>query len=370
MKAFSRRCVFLTGAPENSTLDWSNAGCLLSGYDDPVRRFVEGGNKLPASFDSSMLSSKLAKWRALPLNDLKATVPFTAKSGNGGRTTSSKKTYGQLELVDEDFVDNSIALLETLDSSQIIPTLPAATETTDVDISFTTHSTDISFDTTNIDSTICPSQPQHTNSVTLSGLVTDLKHLPTSQTLTTLYPQTQTVNLIAGIVTVSPPQKIHSRKPHGKDRDLISLIIGDETRAGFKINFWLAGAPEISNKHGRDGADADVALRTTLLRLRAGDVLMLSNVALSSWNGSVYGQNLSRRFARNSTEIVVLPGGSTHLGMTAPLATKLRRVREWVSDFVGIIDRGKRDEASTGEGQGITTTKRKRQEELPPDTQD
>ena len=373
MKPASKRCIFLTGAPENSTLNWNNAGSLLSGYDDPVRRFVEGGKKLPVSFDASMLSFRHVKWRALPFNGPRATALSAANVDDATRATSRKDKDRQLELVDEDFLDHSIALLENLDSSQIIPTLPAVTDTTDIDISFTTHSTDISFGTTNVDSTAFLSQqPQIFNTITMTGPIIDLKHLPTAQRLTALYPQTQTVNLTAGIITVSPPQRSHSRKPRGKDRDLISLIVGDDTRAGFKINFWLSAA-EISHQREQDGVDPDVSLRSTLLGLRASDIVMLSNVALSSWNGSVYGQNLSRRFARNSTELVVLSDGqwdSAHMGANAPIVAKLRRVREWVSDFVGIKGRGERDEADNSGGRDRAATKRKREALLPPDTQD
>ena len=137
--------------------------------------------------------------------------------------------------------------------------------------------------------------------------------------------------------------------------DIIELTIGDETRAGFSISFWLI--PIESQRKPTDD------LREALKHLRSGDVVVVQNVALSCFRGCIYGQSLSRKFARNSTSIAVLDGGSAR-GGSASVVAKLSRVRQWTSDFVGVA---RRQVSPIRKG---PDRRRRKGDDLPPDTQD
>ncbi len=84
-------------------------------------------------------------------------------------------------------------------------------------------------------------------------------------------------------------------------------------------------------------------------------MVVVNNVALSAFKGCVYGQSLSRRFARNSTSISLI--GDVH-GAGA-LRLKLERVQEWTADFVGVATR-----------RPAKKEKERQVDALPPDTQD
>lgn len=156
--------------------------------------------------------------------------------------------------------------------------------------------------------------------------------------------------------------------------DILELIVGDESRAGFRITFWLHPPPPAVNDSTTEDIreDEDAPLRKSLLRLRPGNILLLTNVALSSWRGNVYGQNLGRRFARgNATGLSVLSdvespqvvSGGGRPSMT--VVEKWRRVRDWSAEFVG----GVRRVEEVG-GDGGAKGRGKERVMLPPDTQD
>lgn len=142
--------------------------------------------------------------------------------------------------------------------------------------------------------------------------------------------------------------------------EILDLLVGDETRAGFSVSFWLPPV-ESQNSHASK-YDGIADLRPVLQSLRAGDVVLVRNLALSVWRGAVYGQSLGRRWARNCTRVERVEDGVNRDGeraMPFGVGAKLGRVREWREGFVG------RRVAGIGGG------KRKRglEEELPPDSQ-
>lgn len=141
--------------------------------------------------------------------------------------------------------------------------------------------------------------------------------------------------------------------------EILDLLVGDETRAGFSVSFWLPPADSQGSRAAKSESDD---LRATLQSARAGDVVLLRNVALSVWRKAVYGQSLGRRWARNCTRIEKIEDGAVHKGNVLPFGFvgKLARVRGWRDEFVG--RRAARKVAKSG--------KRKFEDELPPDTQD
>ncbi|KAF2770543.1 hypothetical protein EJ03DRAFT_255735, partial [Teratosphaeria nubilosa] len=156
--------------------------------------------------------------------------------------------------------------------------------------------------------------------------IVDLKRIPSASHLTRIHPQTLTITVIAAVISVSSPRTVHLRRQPGREMDIIEVLLGDETRAGFSVSFWLAPA-ESQQKPADD-------LREHLLSLRAGDVVLVRNVALRDWKSCVYGQSLSWRFAKNSTSVVVVGAGD---GASLPRAIKgkAERVERWSWEFVG-----------------------------------
>lgn len=144
--------------------------------------------------------------------------------------------------------------------------------------------------------------------------------------------------------------------------EILDLVVGDETRAGFSISFWL---PPVESQNSHTSRHEAGELRAALQSLRSGDVVLVRNVALSVWQSAVYGQSLGRRWARNCTRVERVEDGNREAERALPfgVVAKLARVRDWSEGFIGrpgvarkTIGKGKR--------------KRIMEEELPPDSQD
>lgn len=156
-----------------------------------------------------------------------------------------------------------------------------------------------------------------------------------------MHPQTPTVDLIVGIITASQPRTVTIRRS-GREVELIELLVGDETRAGFGITFWLgqpaAADPRSRGKggRGRDGKGGE-GLREKVLSLRTGDVVAMRNVALRGFRGVVCGTSLALRRG-GGTVLVHIPvedGFEGQEGVPRVVSEKVGRVREWTARFVG-----------------------------------
>ena len=175
----------------------------------------------------------------------------------------------------------------------------------------------------------------------LLGPLRDLKDIPNAGYLRFIAPQTVTVNILVGILAIHPPRRVTTRQ-WKQERDIVELVVGDETKTDFRVTFWLL--PEGS---GMDAAamNGDDVLRTALAHLRPRDIILLRTVGLSSFQDRVYGQSLRRsvtkvdllyRWPVNTTDC----GGMYTSRMInaasdddLPLL-KARRVRQWVLDHI------------------------------------
>lgn len=357
-----KNVLFLAGAPAAESLGWGENG-LTTGFLHPVLRFMGEDRIVDTQVALTSASCPLAKWREIPLKRQKETTTTWA-------TRSPQEAAKFVSFKDDDeeehlnFLEHSLAVLQNLDSSQIGP--PDDTtieESTYITLgSFETSlSIDPSVQTSSASLTTFSSEDPEQQVVNFDGPVMDLKRIPNARQLRAIHPQTMTVNVLASVISVQPTRTVRLRKRNG-EMDIVEVLLGDETRAGFTTTFWLVplesqtARPPASNARQHE-------LREMLDHLRAGDVLLLTHVALSEFNNNVFGQTLSRRTTRNNTTVTILSDGV--VGLSGPLLAKAKRVRDWTGKFVG---RSTKRAAPTNEVEN-ERKKQRSDTELPPDTQ-
>ncbi|OBT65528.1 hypothetical protein VE03_04973 [Pseudogymnoascus sp. 23342-1-I1] len=377
------------GAPMPNSLNWET-DTLIESFLPSIIQFAGLSNdEQPSSLP--IASHEHVRWRSLraatePLvysqlradtfpggkdKDNTAASSFgTDQSASSARQVDTEPpTTGFTEDITSQFYEVSLAVYENLPSSAIPAPGPedeilrsdaesgttASTTTsfsTSLGFSFNSHSTALS----NVGNLPVPD----------GGRISDLGYIPNSKYLHSIQPQTMTVNVIIGIISISPPRSIQTRG--GSAVEIVELLVGDETRSGFGINCWLP-----LNAVSRPvGSHPD--LRTSLSGLRPQDIIMVRNVALSSFRGKVYGQSLRREVTkvdllfRNRIDREDEGGcysardlNTTVTSDTHPQVEKTIRVREWVLRFVG---HGAGTMRRTDEGKVEVAD-----EKLPPDTQ-
>jgi hypothetical protein len=339
------KVLILVGAPDSSSLDWNTSG-LLDTFLEPVARFA-GIYKSPQQTaanvaDESTLDT--AVWRSIPMERARLPTGFSQvhefeNEYRGNQdffttlTVSSRQTGESAEedeasqsLLDE-FYHHSLAVHHDIPSSQ----LPTATFSTEV-------SSFISTDSSVGESAADRSFPSEDRTLGLGGAhLSDLEDLPNAAYLKSISPQTMSVNLIVGVISIAEPRTVKTR--WGATKSLVELLVGDETKAGFAITFWLSSDTCVERK---TGTSLDEALKS----LRRQDIILLRNVALSDFNKKVHGHSLRKGL----TKIDLLyrrklddddTGGFYSARDLAPKRqahpqlSKTRKVRDWVLAFVG-----------------------------------
>lgn len=377
-----RHTIVLAGAPEADRLDWSTPG-LLQTFQDSIAAFAllsqqakHSPRPSTASQDKSLLDMPV--WRSLSLqrahvptgfsqqhdlnivNHFPSSADFLTTAGisfeAASQGLSQDDAAGQESRLLDEWYEHSLALHDDLASSQLVPRdsqgnhsgcgngdEPYSAGGTDYSksVSFTTSDEG---DTTTIltaddDATIVvrtPLQPGRQRTGAAEHL-SDLEDIPPARYLESIRPQTMTVTLIAGIISIAAPRIVQTR--FGTSKSLVEVLIGDETKSGFSVTFWLSAA--------ECGSDTG-----PLAGLRAQDVVLMRNVALNVFRGKVYGGSLPR----GMTGVYLLHRGRrlgagddgghysgadlTKAGRRGartvhPQLEKTRRVRDWVLKFVG-----------------------------------
>ncbi|KAK1589751.1 uncharacterized protein LY79DRAFT_517041 [Colletotrichum navitas] len=369
------RVIIFTGAPE---ADWSSPDLLI-----PPSASASASAPAPISHSTSTPPAAPPAWRSLPLHRRPLVTGFSQPHGLpsdflppahffslslDADSQQDTTTAGASQELLSQFYDHSLALHHSLASSQLPPPLtpshpdtPAAAgirrvlppstaeqhtvsfdETTATE-SFVSETTDSFQDTTAAaaDLTSSGARPPPVTAPPHHHL-SDLKDIPAGPDLLRLAPQTVTVNLIAGVISVSEPRGVTTR--WGNELSLVEVLIGDDTRAGFGVTFWLPSS-------GGGGRDRDEE-GTTPMRLRRQDVVLLQNVALHVFRGKVYGQSLRKGLTRTTVlyrrklgddddddeegeyyrrrDLEAGGGDGAH-----PQLVKTKRVWEWVLRFVG-----------------------------------
>ncbi|TVY23339.1 hypothetical protein LHYA1_G007991 [Lachnellula hyalina] len=362
------RIIMFAGAPDLKSLERDEAS-LLTTFSPPFVRFfhLDGyESQVAASFaaDATQASFEHPAWRSIPLERQHlptgisqdhawqegASFFSTSEIDSLMEELSQKQTYESFESSSQSvkqvlsqFYEESYARHQDVPSSQI-----AAVSQTN-----TSSSGGTSFSTT--DMTFDSPANVVKKDVPVAGSLNNIKDTPNAVYLSSIHPQTMTVNLIVGIISLPEPRLIKTRR--GPDVELIEALVGDETKAGFAVNFWLSSSEAV-----------DGGLRSPVQGLRPQDVVLMRNVALSSFRGKVYGQSLRKGMTkihllyRNRIDRTDVAGcysaADLNSGELANLQVeKTKRVREWVMRFVGT---------------GVMQKKGKRNalhESLPPDTQ-
>ncbi|KAK4502665.1 hypothetical protein PRZ48_006091 [Zasmidium cellare] len=351
--------VFLAGAPEADSLTWEDSQ-LSPYFTAPIRRFLGDAATQDETTQASTIpaSHPLAKWRAVDTPGHERPGEGATKPKTRAERTQFLSFHDSADSEHEDFLEYSLAVLQDLESSQIDDAEATFLDETNVlpSTSFsTTVSTEYSLRSEASMSAALPSQQV----VSFSGPITDLRRVPNARHLQSIHPQTMTINVLAGVISIQAPRTVHVRRS-GAEMDIVEVLLGDDTRAGFSISFWLApvDSQRPFQSFNKDG------LRGKLSDLRIGDVVLVTQIALSEFRGNVYGQSLSRRITRNNTSLTVL---SDHVGgLSGSNATKLEKVRNWSRNFVG---KGHQPQESPELPRSSTSKRRRSEMELPPDTQ-
>lgn len=359
-----RKTIFLMGAPLPSHLDWANDELLRA----PLPPFQGTAYN---EEDRSSSHPDSARWRILqPVqSDVLKGDPHEFYYGPeepGFLTThqlvvaESQSTCGhEDESALSQFYDHSFAVHETSEIS--VSGLPEDD---------TTQQSETGLESLVAPAAATPDENQASElppALRIPGKISDLQDIPTARHLLSIVPQTMTVNLIVGIIAIHPPRRVVTRQ-WKTEYDIIELIVGDETRTGFGVNFWVA--PDKSS--GAKNQNQEIAhLGRSLATLRPQDIILLRAVGLSSFRDRVYGQSLrggmtevdllQRRLVDATDAGGFYQGGIPARSSHDDLLQKVRRVHDWILRFVGTTEEA---------GGGLSgMSQAQRGTRLPPDTQ-
>ena len=235
------------------------------------------------------------------------------------------------------YYEHSFGVHDDLQSSQILG--PGSAEALSSSTNAETEAFN-SFESSDID--IHP-QKQAVHARLHSSSISDLKQIPGAAYLRSIVPQTMTLNLVVGVISLSQARRIIPRKG-GRPVELVEILVGDETHAGFNINIWIPPAEGQESIGSRNHEKSN--LRNEVSQLRPRDVILARRVALNSFRAQVYGQSLRRGMTsldllfRRSIDAEDSRGvfGATELDANCEESeqiAKVRRVKDWLVQFVG-----------------------------------
>lgn len=342
--------ILLTGAPPSSTLEWgeqSLSAPLLAAFGDTQSERSEGDCITP-NFPT------LPAWRQLPL------VTKHLPSG-----LSQQSIYLNQNLVESTLADDQTSFFTTSDYS-LLPddTIVEGSQTSesgsnDALTQFYEHSFNIHDDVpaSNVTALLSfddqtlgiptdsaqddrePQQPNLTRPKPRSTHLTTLWEIPNAAYLRSLEPQTMTVDLVVGILSISQLRSIRTRR-YNRQVELVELTVADDTKSGFGVSIWL---PQDQLTNAKSGQEHDLRSRVTSIRPR--DIVLVKNLALTSFQKKVHGQSL--RKANTTLDLLYRSVVDSHdeqgayslqeLGgsdMNDVQLCRVKEVKEWVMSFV------------------------------------
>lgn len=268
----------------------------------------------------------------------------------------------------DDYLQHSLIFYDTLMSSQVVQDV--AEDNTVTSSSFLTTS----FGTTASGTSSHSPMDSHVLvlQVPSAMAVTPLGSLPSAQHLRSIYPQTPTPNFLCALMTTPERREVFVRKG-GYKMSLWEITVGDDTRSNFKVTFWLRPPRDFNNEQNH----AQVQLLHVLERLQVGEILLLRNIALTSFRDTVYGQSLNTAITRARTSVDVLMKGSGMSvaqvgGLPALVVETFMRVKKWARSHVAgereHIRKRKGGPSRPGNAAKRSFLSPARDEDLPPDT--
>ncbi|EMD68264.1 hypothetical protein GGP41_001811 [Bipolaris sorokiniana] len=375
----------LNGAPRREHLDFSDS-CLLPA--DECNGFSVAARCEMPPVDST----PTMKWRCLAKKDtrlqsewqhpylpgsilgshmadisLPEVVQFQSFAQEDTTALDATVSFNDPTFNTDGLIEHSLVFHDSLLSSQVVP--GEGPDSTINSSSFLSTS----FETTTSDYSSPHKADQHTIiHVPLKLSITPLASLPSAQQLRAIYPQTPTPNFIC-VVTTSPEKREIFVRRGGYKMDLWEIIVADDSFSGFKTAFWMR--PNLDSKDERTRSQR--SLLEALQGIKVGDIILLTNVALTSFRDTVFGQSLNPAIARARTDIHVLMKSN---GISAAQPGRLpsqvdeafTRVKKWARMHVASDIGGSRKRKGSAPKQGDfvkrTFATRDLDDSMPPDT--
>lgn len=365
------RMIVLTGAPEQSKLDWSEKSLLpttqlenVSGSPKPVspaqKPFTASWRQLSTEkLQMRPILPKLDIGRRPPTAaDTQATEFFTpsdivAQESPGSDVSGDESNPSGISTESSPealagFYDHSFTIHEAIPSSNQSQISDAPPQTP----IYESSQDMVPQPTTPGGGIIRTASQRRLSQAPRPNILTDLSYIPNAAYLDSIHPQTMTVNLIVGILSISPPRRVTTGKAYNKPRqqELVEVTVGDDTKTGFNVTLWMPpnmhvgwrDRDEMEQLPNPTGARSN--LRRAVKEIRPRDVVMLQHVALSSYQGKVHGQSLKGDVTkldlifRKKVDDDDLQGCYTASNLrnpTDPQLKKVKAVRDWLVEFVG-----------------------------------
>ena len=385
------RLIILTGAPEKTSLNWGESHLI---DNDLLTKAVSTGHGLT---NPTITSPPYAQWRQLAksgkgteklgmgkgmeieqIEDAGGAHFFTPadlvpqfQSGSGALGAESAGSTTSTETASEalsQFYDHSFAV-----HKDIPPALLSELDSDAASAGRSSFDSDAGTPTSPLSAIRVPFQ-WPTLPVPQTQHLSDLEDIPSAAYLRSIEPQTMAVNLIVAVLSIAPPRNVTTGQKWGKERqsELVEVLVGDDTKTGFSITMWLPPDLHVTWKDGAtdipDGSRS--TLRRSLRLLRPRDIILVRNVALSSFRGKVHGQSLRKDITkvdllfRKKQDRDDIGGSYTvqalnSAGENDPQPMKVRKVRDWLISFVPDQEA---EMASPG-------SRKRGKRRLPPDTQ-
>ena len=343
------KTLIFTGAPEKDFVE-GDSGNFLDTFQGSLARFVlppSPGQPQPgASLALPGSITDRAVWRSFPLERAHLQTGFSQQHAfapdshppQGSphflvtttlsfTSTSTESAEGDVSRdVLSEFYEHSLAIHDDIPSSQLLASTKGTQEQT---TSFVTN------ETSSLRSSLesrdqLAKEPLGTHG---DGHLSDLEDIPQPSYLTSIQPQTMTVNLIVGVISIAAPRTIRTR--WGTEKTLVEVLVGDDTKSGFTITFWVP---------------SDDVGSSVLAGLRSQDVILVQNVALTVFMNQVYGSSLRkdltrvhllyrRKLDQNDTGGYYSSADLIATEHSHPQLQKTSKVKEWVLEFVGHAER-------------------------------
>lgn len=258
-------------------------------------------------------------------------ISFVSSDSGGEQNRDSQVSIFDKDEILSQYYEHSFAVHEDIPSSQIIGARSI--------VENFSHAESEGFSINSSTSSDISSQEHIVRSRLSSACLSDLRDIPNAKHLRSITPQTMTVDLVVGIISISQPRNVITRRA-GRSVDLVEILVGDSTRSGFGINIWL---PSLQDNQYTIYAGGH--LRSSTLQLRPQDIVLAKTIALNSFNGKVYGQSLRRNMTTLDLLYRNVIDGNDERGiyrvkdledeaLTDPRVFRVKRVKEWVMQFV------------------------------------